>query len=86
MSYIIKEVHIKYQENKIDEIAVLWQSNERGWVRASYFTTKPISGYGFLLPRDVLSPELIQKVAGTGPNLPDEKREIYFPGKRMWER
>jgi hypothetical protein len=86
MGYIIQEVHIEYRENKIDEIAVLWQSNERGWVRASYCTTKHIMGYGYLLPTDILSPELIQKVAGQGPNLPDDKKKKYFPGKRMWER
>lgn len=86
MAYIIIEVHIQYQENKITELAVLWQSNERGWVRASFCTTKHISGYGYLMPNDILSPELIQKVAGQGMNLPDEKKEIYFPGKKPWER
>jgi hypothetical protein len=86
VSYIIKEAHIMYQDNKISEVAVLWQSNERGWVRASYCNTKPIFGWKFLLPRDVLSPELIQEVAGQGLNLPDEKKKVYFPGKKMWER
>jgi hypothetical protein len=86
MSYIIIEVHIVYKENKISELAVLWQSNERGWIRASYFTTKHWAGYGYLLPTDILSPALIQKVAGQGANLPDEKKELYFPGKKHWER
>lgn len=86
MSYIIKEVHIQYRENKVTELAVLWQSNELGWIRASYCTTKHYAGYGYLLPGEILSPELIQKVAGQGMNLPDEKKEIYFPGKEHWER
>ena len=86
MSYKIIEVHIEYKENKIAQVAVLWESNERGWVRASYMTTKPCSGYGFLLPRHILSPELIQDVAGSGMNLPDELKKKYFPGKRLWER
>ena len=86
MSYTIQEVHIGYQENKITELAVLWQSNERGWVRASICTTKHISGYGYLMPNDILSPELIQKVAGQGMNLPDEKKQMYFPGEKLWER
>jgi hypothetical protein len=86
MSYIIIEVHSTYQDNKLAQVAVLWQSNERGWVRASYCTTKPVSGYGFLLPNENLSPELIQKVAGQGLNLPDEKKKVFFPGKRQWER
>jgi len=86
MSYKIIEVRLIYKDNKIGEIAVLWQSNERGWVRASYCTTKPIGGYKFLMPDETLSPDLIQKVAGYGMNLPDNLKKKYFPGKRMWER
>ena len=86
MNYKIIEVHMMYKENQVSEIAVLWQSNPRGWVRASYITTDPSSGYYFIKPDDFLSPELIQKVAGKGMNLPDEKKKIYFPGKRMWEQ
>ena len=86
MRYIIKEVHIKYEENKITELAVLWQSNERGWVRASICTTTHYSGYGYLMANEILSPELIQKVAGQGMNLPDEKKQLYFPGEKLWER
>jgi hypothetical protein len=86
MSYKIIETHAVYHENKIVEIAVLWESNERGWVRSSYCTTQPRQGYKFLLPNEVLSQELIQRVAGYGMNLPDEKKKIYFPGKREWEQ
>jgi len=86
MSYIIQEVHIEYQNNSITELAVLWQSNERGWVRASYCTTKPCSGYAFLRINELLRPELIQQVAGQGMNLPDELKTKYFPGKRNWEQ
>jgi len=86
MSYIIQEVHIEYQNNSITELAVLWQSNERGWVRASYCTTKPCIGYAFLSTNELLRPELIQQVAGEGMNLPDELKTKYFPGKRKWEQ
>lgn len=86
MSYKIIEVHQVYQDNKLSEIAVLWQSNEMGWVRASYCTTKPCAGYKYLMDNETLSPELVQKVAGQGMNLPDEKKAIYFPGKRKWEK
>jgi len=86
MSYKIIEVHCTYENNKLQEVAVLWQSNEMGWVRASYCSTKPCSGYKFLNPNETLSPELIQKVAGSGMNLGDEKKQLYFPGKRLWER
>ena len=86
MSYTIQEVHIGYQDNKITELAVVWQSNEKGWVRASYCTTKPCVGYAFLSSNAVLKPELIQQVAGEGMNLPDELKTKYFPGKRNWEQ
>lgn len=86
MSYKIIEVHQVYKDNKISEVAVLWQSNEMGWVRASYCTTQPCSGYKFLKSDETLSPELIQKVAGQGMNLPDEKKSAFFPGKKKWEK
>jgi hypothetical protein len=86
MNYIIQEVHMVCQNNKITELAVLWQSNERGWVRASYCTTKPCIGYAFLSTNELLRPELIQQVAGEGMNLPDELKTKYFPGKRKWEQ
>ena len=86
MSYTILEVHIEYQKNRISEIAVLWESNERGWVRASYCTTKPCMGYAFLSSDATLAPQLIQQVAGQGMNLPDELKTKYFPGKRKWEQ
>lgn len=86
MTYKIIEVHAIYQDNIITEMAVLWESNERGWIRASYCTSKPCAGYNFLVPGDKISPELIQKVAGQGMNLSDEKKDIYFPNKKNWER
>ncbi len=86
MSYKIIELHIEYKENKIEQVAVLWQSNARGWVRASYCNTKSRFGYKFLTSDELLSPELIQDVAGTGMNLPDELKEKHFPGKRPWEQ
>ena len=86
MSYTIISIHATYAENKLEEIAVMWQSNEMGWVRASYCNTKPIGGYKFLLPNEELSPKLIQQVAGQGMNLPDDKKKKFFPGKHKWER
>jgi len=86
MSYRIIEVHQVYKNNKIEEVAVLWQSNEMGWVRASYCNTKPCQGYKFLMPNEELSPRLIQGIAGQGAYLPDTKKKKYFPGKRLWER
>ncbi len=85
MLYTIQEVHIEYQNNRITTLAVLWQSNELGWVRASYCTTKPCIGYAFLSSDATLEPQLIQLVAGQGKNLPDELKTKYFPGERKWE-
>lgn len=87
MSYKIIQVHAVYADNALEEVAVLWESNpDLQWVRASYCTSRPIGGYEFLLPDAILSPELIQKVAGAGMNLPDDKKKKYFPGKMKWER
>lgn len=84
--YQIQEVHVVYKNNVMEEIAVLWQSNERGWVRASYFNREPKGGYGFLIPSHKLNDAPILEVAGYGMNLPDELKNKYFPGKRLWER
>lgn len=86
MSYKIIEVHTVYKNGQIEELAVLWESNERGWVRASYATSKPCSGYKFIMPGEELTPRLIQEVAGYGMNLPDSKKTVFFPGKRAWEQ
>ena len=86
MNYKIIEVHIMYQENKIEEIAVLWQSNQDGSVRSSYMITEECFGYGHLEKGFTLSSELLQRVAGRGMNLPDSKKKLYFPGKRKWSR
>ena len=86
MSYKIIEVHIEYKDNKMDQVAVLWQSNSKGWVRASYMTTRQCAGYGFIGAHEELSPALIQEAAGYGMNLPNELKEKYFPRKRPWEQ
>lgn len=87
MDYKIIEVHGIYKNDRLNEIAVLWESNaEGGWVRSSYCNSIPCSGYNYLLQNDVVSPTLIQKVAGYGMNLPDAKKKIYFPGQRKWEK
>ena len=36
MDYKIIETHITFSNNKIESIAVLWESNPTGWVRATY--------------------------------------------------
>lgn len=85
MNYAISEIHIDYLDGEIKIVAVLWQSG-LGWVRASYCTTKPCSGYKQLQPNEKLSDQLIQDVAGKGMNLPDNLKKKYFPGKRNWEK
>ena len=86
MSYKVIAVHQEYTNNKLSLMAVLWQSNEMGWVRATYCNTEPIGGYKFLSPDEEVSPKLIQSVAGSGMNLPDNLKKKYFPGKRLWEK
>ena len=85
MNYKIKQVHLTYKDGQLKETAVLWESNEQGWVRATYATNKPTMGYKFLTAKDEPSPRLFQSVAGLGMNLPDNKKKKYFPGKHLWE-
>jgi hypothetical protein len=86
MSYRVKEVHVEYKENKITQLAVLWEENDLGWVRASYSSLKIACGYDNLRPDEQLSMDLVQRVAGSGANLPDELKKVYFPGERKWGR
>lgn len=86
MSYKIEEVHIVYKDNTIEELAVLWESNSQGWVRASYCDTTPCAGYEFLRPNEKLTNELLERVASGGGNVPDKQKKKWFPGKRLWER
>lgn len=87
MNYKIIEVHCIYEKNKLQEVAVLWLSNEEeNWVRSSFATSKPCWAYKFIEPGDELSPSLLQEIAAQGDNLPDAKKSKYFPGKRKWER
>jgi hypothetical protein len=84
MSYIIEQTHVIYKDNKIDAVIVLWQSNpEYNWVRASYANTKPIQGYAWLKPNEILNDELIQEVAGYGMNCPMELKKVFVNYKKL---
>jgi len=84
MSYEIIETHCVYENGKLKEVVVLWADNKR--VRATCSTNKPCSGYHFLMPDDVISPDLIQRVAATGSYIDEDMKKKYFPGKRNWSR
>lgn len=86
MRYEILEVHLTYKNGQLVEVAVVWVSNSRGWVRATLLTTDSSAGYGFLMPGENISPLLIQKTAGQGMTLSDMKKKKYFPSyKDRWE-
>lgn len=89
MHYEIIAVHATYIDHLLTEIAVVWVSNKKeNWVRGSVCNTNYCSGYKYLhqYSEDKLSEELIQEVAGLGMNLPDEKKEEYFPLIKDWEK
>lgn len=86
MNYKIIEVHCIYEKNELQEVAVLWQSNNDGSVRASLCDTTPCGGYKFIMPGEKLTPSLIQDVAGQGMNLSSARKVKYFPGIRKWDR
>jgi hypothetical protein len=85
MRYKVIAIHAEYTGNKLQLLAVLWQSNNLGWVRACYSTTNPIQGYNFLNADEQISDDLIDRVAGSGMNLPDKLKKKYFPAKKLWE-
>jgi len=83
MNYQIIETHIIYEENgKLKEVAVLWADGE--YVRATYITNQPISGYSFIMPNDRLSDELLQKAAAGGRYVDEKRKKKYFGGRRNW--
>ena len=87
MRYTILETHQEFKNGKLDKIAVLWVSNpDSNWVRGSFFTREVQYGYGYLQDKHELNNQLLQEVAGCGPNLPDQLKAKYFPGDWKWER
>ncbi len=84
MNYQIIETHIIYENGKLKEVAVLWADGE--YVRATYITNQPISGYSFIMPNDRLSDELLQKAAAGGRYVDEKRKKKYFGGRRNWSR
>jgi hypothetical protein len=84
MNYEILESHLIFENDKLIEVAVLWKDNS--FVRATYSTLNPRSGYQNLTTKDSISPELFQKVAGGGSYLDQERKNKYFPGDRKWSK
>lgn len=82
--YKIHEAHIVYKNGKLHEVAVLWDDN--GAVRATFANAQPKAGYIFFNEDDVISPNLLQSIAGSGAYLDEERKEKYFPGDRPWSR
>ena len=86
MDYKVLEIHAEFKNDKLKRLAVVWESNDNGSVRGTYCEDKPRAGYEFIMPNDLISPKLIQKVAGYGMNLPDNYKHLYFPAITNWER
>lgn len=86
MDYKIIASFVVFDENHVKEIAVLWQSDDKGSVRATYCTNRAVNGYKYLRVGEPLSMGLLQEVAGYGMNLPDDKKVVYFPGRRKWDK
>lgn len=83
MNYEIEQVHAIYKNSKLETLIVLWVSSSDGYVRATYANTKPIGGYHFLKPNEVLTDKLIQQVAGAGMNCTDELKKVFKDYKKL---
>lgn len=86
MKYNILDVHIIFENKKLLEVMVLWESNNEGWVRASCVDIHPCSGFMFLTGTETICTSLFDQVAGKGKNLSDKNKKKYFPGKWKWEQ
>jgi hypothetical protein len=84
MSYDILECHCVFENDKLKEVAVLWSDN--GSVRATYSNLNPKSGYETLTSKSSITPQLLQRVAGGGSYVDEERRKKYFSGNRNWSR
>jgi len=84
MPYKILETHCIFENDKLTEVAVLWDDN--GAVRATYSNLNPKAGYETLTSNDVITPQLFQRVARGGSYVDEDRRKRYFPGKRKWSR
>ena len=84
MNYTILQVHLTFKEGKLSEVAVLWEDDK--YVRATYSTLNPKSGYQPLTDKDEISPQLFQKVAGGGSYLDEQQKKQFFPGIKNWSR
>ena len=84
MNYTILETHLVFENDKLKEVAVLW--DDHGSVRATYSTLNPRAGYENLTSNDTITPRLFQRVAAGGSYVDDARRKKYFPGKRNWSR
>jgi len=84
MNYTILETHLVFEDNKLKEVAVLW--DDHGSVRATYSTLNLRAGYQSISSTDDISQNLFQRVAAGGCYIDESRRKKYFPGKRNWSR
>lgn len=85
MTNKIIEVRIKYDtKGQPKEIAVLWQANSLGFVRATYANTTKTKGFISITISTEITADLFQQIAEFGMYLPDSAREKYFHGQK-WD-
>lgn len=84
MNYNIIQTHILFENDTIAEIAVLWKDGDL--FRATYASSKPISGYLYISKNEQVSIELFQRVAGQGLYLDPERKKRYFPKIKNWSK
>ena len=75
--YNILETHLIFENNALKAVAVLWEN--KGDIRASMSTTKPMSGYHYLKSYDIPTMTLFNSVAAFGRKLTDAENLHFFP-------
>ncbi len=86
MEYTLTDVYITYKGGELKEIAVVWNDGDTGYVRGTYIDNRPKGGYDYIKPGEEISDELLNRAAGYGVYLDNERKKTYFPEISNWSR
>jgi len=81
MELTILESHLKFSNNVLIGVAVLWSEFDE--IRASYSDTKQSSGYHYLKSCAIPTMTLFKEVASSGRCLNKSEQALYFPNHKI---
>ena len=81
MELTFLESHLKFSNNVLIGVAVLWSEFDE--IRASYSDTKQSSGYHYLKSYAIPTMTLFSEVASSGRCLTNTEKKQYFPTHKI---